>query len=643
MTKKAIFIGIIFVVGLCFLTPYNNSYIQQNYLAFSPLPLAALFITLLLAIPFNLLLIVIHKGWELSQKELVIIWCAMSVAIVIPSKGLVSYLLPTLAAASHFATPENDWQAIFHQYIPDWFAITDKKVADLYYEGISQGDLIPWLKWIKTLLCWTPYVLGLYSMMFCLSAILRRQWVERERFTFPLVKLPVEVVTRPSNSIVSPFFKNRVMWVGASVPIAIHLLKGLHFYFPVMPSISLSFSLSPFLTERPWSAALPINATIFLSMVGVAYLLNLEVSFSLWFFYFLYKLECVIRLMLGLSLTSYHGEIGLFTKNFKGSQEIGAFLVIVAFAVWIGREHIKQVFRAAISANCRVDDKDEPIPFRWAVYGLLFSIALQVMMSNLMGMSVIVALAITLLFAVICVVLTWEVADAGAMMVISSFTPMTVLRTVPGTIYLTKKDLVVDAIQGRSFRVDLLQLLMPNILNAFKMSDSVKLNRRHLSVFIMVCILIAIPLSYYTNLSLAYTKGGNYLEGWAYQSGPRIEYEALVGLLTNPSGPNWGNLGYIIIGIVVTIFLFFMRLHFLWWPLHPIGYAMASGWCPHVLWLSIFLGWLLKFTLLKYGGLRIYRTAHPFFLGLILGEYTIGGIWIIVGLIVGRGLWMFWG
>jgi hypothetical protein len=42
------------------------------------------------------------------------------------------------------------------------------------------------------------------------------------------------------------------------------------------------------------------------------------------------------------------------------------------------------------------------------------------------------------------------------------------------------------------------------------------------------------------------------------------------------------------------------------------------------LWLPIFVSWLAKVLILRYGGLRGYRRALPFFLGLILGEFFVG-------------------
>ena len=76
---------------------------------------------------------------------------------------------------------------------------------------------------------------------------------------------------------------------------------------------------------------------------------------------------------------------------------------------------------------------------------------------------------------------------------------------------------------------------------------------------------------------------------------------------------------------------------FVWWPLHPIGLTISGCWAISVMWLSILISWLLKSILLHYGGLRTYRYAMPFFLGLVLGEGFIGGIWAIVGLITGGG------
>jgi hypothetical protein len=61
------------------------------------------------------------------------------------------------------------------------------------------------------------------------------------------------------------------------------------------------------------------------------------------------------------------------------------------------------------------------------------------------------------------------------------------------------------------------------------------------------------------------------------------------------------------------------------------------------MWLSIFLAWLAKAGLLRWGGLKGYRAALPFFLGLILGEFMVGSIANILGIIGDWQIYRFWG
>jgi len=152
-----------------------------------------------------------------------------------------------------------------------------------------------------------------------------------------------------------------------------------------------------------------------------------------------------------------------------------------------------------------------------------------------------------------------------------------------------------------------------------------------------LAIIVAIGVSFYSSLKLLYGKGASVLQNWTYFSAPTSEFSRLSFLISNPSGTDWNGILFTLIGGIVMLFLIIMRLRFLWWPFHPIGYVMPSDFAMHNLWFSLFMGWLSKSILLKLGGLRAYRNARPFFLGLVLGESFIGGIWIILGLITKRG------
>jgi hypothetical protein len=69
---------------------------------------------------------------------------------------------------------------------------------------------------------------------------------------------------------------------------------------------------------------------------------------------------------------------------------------------------------------------------------------------------------------------------------------------------------------------------------------------------------------------------------------------------------------------------------------------MAPLWFAHHLWLPVFIAWLAKLLLLRYGGLRTYAASLPFFLGLILGDCVVGALWTLSNLAFGAPTFTVW-
>ena len=67
----------------------------------------------------------------------------------------------------------------------------------------------------------------------------------------------------------------------------------------------------------------------------------------------------------------------------------------------------------------------------------------------------------------------------------------------------------------------------------------------------------------------------------------------------------------------------FLRARFHWFSLHPIGPVFQYTYGVWLYWSGLFIVWLVKFTLLRYGGIRAYLAGKPFFYGLAIG-YVIG-------------------
>jgi len=111
--------------------------------------------------------------------------------------------------------------------------------------------------------------------------------------------------------------------------------------------------------------------------------------------------------------------------------------------------------------------------------------------------------------------------------------------------------------------------------------------------------------------------------------------------LSYPRDPDYLRVGFMGVGAAAVSVLHALRLRFIAWPFHPAGYALAVSFAVDYFWFPLLLAWALKFAVLRVGGVGGYRRAIPFFLGLILGDLAVGGLWMIFGVATGRQVYMF--
>ncbi|MHC4675806.1 MAG: DUF6785 family protein [Planctomycetota bacterium] len=174
---------------------------------------------------------------------------------------------------------------------------------------------------------------------------------------------------------------------------------------------------------------------------------------------------------------------------------------------------------------------------------------------------------------------------------------------------------------------------MPHQLEGFKIAERTRINNKRLAFAMMLATAVGIVSSFSVLLSFFYQYGGTVrVSGGSI--GPSWEaFNRLKRLMTNPITADYPAIRQRSFGMILTIFLMIMRRRFLWWKLHPVGYAVSGSWTMSHMWFSVFLSWLIKGIILRHGGLKIYRCGVPFFLGLIVGQFLVGSFWSIVGVI----------
>ena len=94
------------------------------------------------------------------------------------------------------------------------------------------------------------------------------------------------------------------------------------------------------------------------------------------------------------------------------------------------------------------------------------------------------------------------------------------------------------------------------------------------------------------------------------------------------------------VGAALTLMLFILRLRFFWWPLHPAGYALAVSFAIDYFWFTFLISWALKSIILKYGRVKGYQRAIPFFFGLMLGDFVVGALWMVFGVLTQQQVYM---
>ena len=570
----------------------------------------------------------------LRQEELLLLYIMLVVSCTLAGQDTLQNLFGSITYPYWHATPENKWQSLFFPYLPKWLLITNMDALTAMNHGnvsiYSPQGLIYLRAWILPLTAWGLFFLTLVGMYLCLTILVRRAWIENEKLTFPIVQLPLAMT---SDSAGSAFFQNPVMWAGFGLAFSVSFLNGLHTLIPTIPELHVKlFDLSSVITTRPWSAIGSTQTSFYPFAVGLGYFMPLDLSFSCWFFYVLARVFRVVGDVYGWDAGQNSGQSSSFP--YFGEQATGAWFGLGAALLYAGRGYWRRVFETAWQ-GARSDDPVEARRYRAAFGGLVAGGLLLALFSALIGMSGWVALAFFLIVFLLGFVITRVRAEFGSPHEIVWVNPVQVLVTLFGTRALGAQDLTLLSMLywfNRGYR----NHPMPNQLEAFKMLDnkpSVGVGK--LSGILIFASVISLLSTYWAHLHILYAYGGEgKLPGFKNWAGAE-SYDRLAGWLNQPVPPASTGLYFIAAGLALTIALSVMRVNFVWWPFHPAGYALALSYAMEYFWLPIFIAWLLKFLIIRYGGISLHRRAIPFFLGLILGDYTMGALWGIIGPIMG--------
>lgn len=632
ITPRAVLIGLGLSVAFSLIIPYVDVYMSNTFLGAQHLPPGAVFVLLCLVLVVNPALRLIGRRLPLTRAELLLIYCMLLFSTLVPGHGAENVFIPVIVSAFYYATPENRWEELFHGHIPPWFAPQDERAVTAFFEGLRPGEHLPWGEWIGPLAVWGLFTFLLYALVMFLSVLFRRQWADREKLSFPLVALPIEMTQETLHPLKrTAFFGNRVMWIGFALAVVLQLQSGLKFYYPAIPAVRLFVNFQPMLREPPWHVMGWVPGHIWPVVIGITTLLRTEVSFSLWFFFWFSKLQRVLAHVLG-----FRGRYDPTTwgePGWLGMQPVGGYIAYVALSFWVARTHLREVWDETLGRR-RISE-GEPMSYRACVIGIVSCLAALVAWCMTAGMSPAAALAQMIIYIILAMALTKVVAEAGMLFVQATMAAQETMAAVVGTEGVGARNLTVGMFIERSFMTDMRAFLMPSFMQSLKIADLAGLDKRRMLGAFGIAILLSTLISYWANLKIVYTYSGMACNAWFIRGAGPGGFRLLQNFLISPRPPSVINMTAMLAGGAFTLVLFRLRQQFLWFPFHPVGFIMMQTYPMRTLWFSTFIGWALKSVIMRYGGARGLVTLLPLFLGVAFGDIFMMVVWLIVAAFTG--------
>jgi hypothetical protein len=631
LTLRSLVLGLLQVLVVCLGAPYAIWVLGSSEITWSffPISVGFPFFCLILA---NAVLKSVRPNWVLRPAEVITVAVMGLVVTGIPI-FMVGFVLSIPTAPEYFASPENQWDQYILPYLPRWLTPSNAGMAmTWFFEGLPVGEPVPWQSllaaWVMPLLWWLSFIWSLYFVCFCLVVVLRRQWVERERLSYPLMEVPQTLVAGADGGARVPaVLRQRLFWIGAGIPLAIVLWNIVGFFFHFFPKIEWTY---PVQIARSFP---PISINLYFPVVGFCYFANLNVSFSIWFFYVVTMVEEGLFNRFGLGVTE--GDAFVWGLPSTSWQCWGAFVVMVLWGLWMARGHLRDVARKAWNRDHPLDDSRELLPYRTAALGLLLGVAYLLVWLHRAGLSYPVALFFLACVLIAYVGITRLVVQTGVYYLTTPVVGQAMTMVTLGTSAIGPHGLVGLGL-SYSFFGDVQSIFMPSAAHAAKLQDSLHLGRRGLCLAIALAVVLGCVASIVYILSMGYQHGAANFNSWFFRvsSGAAVMgLDNAMAKIKTPVGPVWQKLYFLASGGAGMGLLTFLQYRFPWWPIHPVGLSVASIWMIRNQAPAIFVAWAAKSAIMRFGGIELYRRAAPFFIGLILGHFAAVGISFIVDII----------
>ena len=668
VNPRSIALGLLGVTFICGLTAYNDYVVANTFMIGNFLPVGLLLFFLSFVLVINGPLHKFLPRVAFSTSEVGVALCMMLVSCSLPSSGLMRYLPSQLIAPWYHAGTSSDYAGVMKDAnLPDWLfptferqgaARSNEPVVKYFWDRVpleqdtiaAHISAVPWHAWLRPAIAWGLLVAMVVGAVLCVSIIFRRQWAENERLPYPLANVYLSLIEEPApGRMLNKLFSSRLFWISAVSVFIIHGFNAMYRYDPrIWPQIPIGYAFWQIFGDPPfsytdWGFK---SATLFFCMVGITYFLQSNVALSLWLCFILFQ---ITKMLFG----TYQAD---FSAGMQDDQNFGSVLMFAATIIFVGRQHLLLVLRQMFSKPTADEPRGRYLPYFAAGWGLVLCFLGIVGWAMLAGMTLGSAVIAVTLSGILYLVIARVVAETGLMFVqtnVPLFKPWYFLtQGLPESMAVKTSvtSFFLTGWLGQIFVHDQRESLSGFVSQSLRVADGAAFENERSSKGVLsftACLLLALGFGFVVSgasmLYVEYNFGATAdlrqtspINGYSMQSAVKSSvldasknYQARGGPMENHN--RWEHLS---IGVIITGALGILRLRFASWPIHPVGYLLAFTYPMMTIWFSIFVGWLAKVVIVRFGGSTMYRDVKPLFVGLIIGEVGAAAFWLVVSLVL---------
>lgn len=507
---------------------------------------------------------------------------------------------------------------------------------------------VPWSEWVGPIILWMVFLVMLYILMLGTANLIRRRWEDIDHLRYPLLVPMAEIIhvekeRENSGALFGSLWSNPFMWVGFAIAFVWSMLSFLHKQFPGIPFINSPETIFGVIARRilePYPLVYTafyfpaLNTGIIPYMVGIGFLVNLNLLFNVWFFYLLPRLVNVIFIH-----TGFWDPGGVSVTYLWHQAATGAILALSLYYIWLMRYELVSVFRSAFGGHRPEGHEDEVMSPRVSLFCVGFSLVFLIVFSVFfLKISILWALVYFIVYALVLIGTSRLRAEAGSVYPQHAGTHFPLFTFMP---IFGAKGMGWQNIFSFNFFFSAttrgpIAGGVNNFLEGYSLAKGSGINRKTLTFLIMFCFLLGGVISMCVTLVNTYEIGANNSPISVHTNFGRSDVDRAFDGLPDPV--IYHSI-FVVAGAVVVGIFAVLRSSFMWFPFHPLGFAWGIN--DYASWMvagSFFIAWLIKFPVMRYGGMPLYRKLVPMFIGVIIGDLTVGVVtvvWRLIAILMG--------